>query len=81
MIAYRVDIMCLSHSKPRLVERRYYRHMRDVMALFEHFTPEHECPMHSSESLIPRFYGPCEISREVASGATEDSHVNVLRLG
>lgn len=59
MVTFRVDILCINHSQPSLVGRRYCRGMDEVIATFEEFVPrsrEH-CPYHNDNSLIPKFGG------------------------
>lgn len=64
MRAFRVDIMCIGHGRPCLTARRYYSHMSDVLKAFEVFEAREKetCPYHDVTSLIPRFYGPCDVA-------------------
>lgn len=77
-VTFRVDILCLAHARPCLVGRRYYTSMHEVLALFDNFTGNSECPWHSNESLIPRFAGPSSI--EASLSDVEDSHASTNTL-
>lgn len=59
-LTFRVQILCISHSKPHLVTTLSFKSMSAVLVLFDDFGRLYQgarCAYHSSLSLIPRFAG------------------------